>query len=132
MEMNQIDKSNFFRGLLLLVSKDNKITNSEKESILSIGKSLGYSDDYCRSSVNEILINKYISNKPPKFTDKNTAKKFIDTGIQIAISDYNLHIEEINWIFETAKSNQIDRVWVEDRLIKMFKENGQNKEIIKP
>ncbi len=131
MEMNQIDKSNFFRGLLLLVSKDNKISQSEKEIILSIGKRFGYSTDYCLQSVNEILVNKYVSHKPPKFTEKATAEQFINLSIQIAVLDYNLHIEEIHWIIDTATVNHIDRSLVVDKLIQLFKDDGPYEKVFR-
>lgn len=121
--MNQIDKSNFFRGLLLLVGKDNKVSQLEKDFILRIGKKIGYSSDYVIQAVNEILFNKYVSKKPPKFTDISTAEKFIDLSIQVAISDHNIHIDEINWIIDTATANNIDRSWVIDKFVDLFKDD---------
>ncbi len=42
MEMTYLDRSNYFRGLLLLVKKNNKVNKDEVNMIMRIGKRLGF------------------------------------------------------------------------------------------
>ena len=68
MEFNYQDKGNYFRGLLILIGKDNVIGNEERQKILEIADRLGFDAKFCNNAVSEFLENKYISNQPPKFS----------------------------------------------------------------
>ena len=66
--MTILDKSNYFKGLILLARKDNIIAKQERELLQSVGKSLGFEENFCNDSINYILENEYVSKDPPKFS----------------------------------------------------------------
>ena len=117
MDMNLLDRSNYFRGLLLLTAKDNNISETEKNMLLQIGKDLGFARDFCEKALNELPFNEYIVDLPPKFSNTELAKVFIIEGLKIAFADKNLHVFELKWLMKTADLNGIEREWVMDKVI---------------
>jgi len=107
MNISILDKSLYLKGLLLLISKDKVITESEKKYVMEAGKSLGFEEKFCENAINEILENDHIENTPPKFSNREIAKYFIIDGLTIALSDYDLHAEELKWLSSTASINDI-------------------------
>ena len=103
--------SDYFRGLLLLISKDRKI--SEPEIILTkrIGRALGLEKDFCDDAISKILENKYVLDEPPKFSTDELAKKFIKDGLTLAVSDNEIHAFEEAWLKSTAEKNGINVEW---------------------
>ena len=101
------DKSLYLRGLLLLISKDKIITENEKMYVMNAGRSLGFEERFCENAVSEILDNAFIDNSPPKFSSKEIARNFISDGLTLALSDYDLHAEELKWLSFTAAENDI-------------------------
>ena len=62
MKITVIEGSNYFRGLLLLISKDRKLTEPEIILMKRIGKALGFEKDFCNDAIHEILENKFVLN----------------------------------------------------------------------
>ena len=116
MEMNHLDKSNYLRGLLLLIGKDKKITIEEKEIVINIGTNLGFAKDFCKTAIDELLENEHIVDTPPMFSDQSVAKEFITDGLKIAFADKKLHMFELQWLIAIAKSNNISHEWVAGQL----------------
>lgn len=125
--MNLLDRSNYFRGLLLLTAKDNLISDPEREILMQIGTDLGFARDFCEKALNELPFNEYIVDRPPVFSNRGVAEIFIIEGLKIAFADKNLHVFELKWLLKTADLNNIDREWVMERVIS-FIEN-ENAEI---
>lgn len=113
------DCSNYFKGLLILIRKDRKISNEEYELIFRIGIKLGFDRDFIEESIREILYNVHIIIKPPVFTSRDIAEKFIKDGITIAASDGEIHTDEEKWLMDTAEENKIENEWfyIEKRFI---------------
>jgi len=112
--MNHItirEGSDYFRGLLLLISKDHKISELEIILMKRIGKSLGFEKDFCDNAIHEILENEHISIEPPTFSTNELAKKFIKDGLLLADSDNEIHAFEEAWLKTTAEKNCIDVEW---------------------
>jgi hypothetical protein len=107
MNITILDKSLYLKGLLLLASKDKKITENEKMYVMEAGRSLGFEEKFCENAVGEILENEFIEDTPPKFSSREIAKYFISDGLTIALSDYDLHAEELRWLSRTAAENHI-------------------------
>lgn len=116
MSMTTIDRSNYFRGLLLLISKDNKIDTEERSLMMSVGKVLGFEEKFCKTAIDEILENDFILPDAPKFSDVEIAKSFLIDSINFALSDSDLDPEELEYINQTAIANEINLDWLEDRL----------------
>lgn len=111
MNIPVIDGSNYFKGLLLLIRKDKKITEPEHVIMNRIGKALGFEKKFIEDSINEILNNKYISDEPPVFSSRELAEKFIKDGLILAASDKEIHPREEEWLLTVAGINKIERAW---------------------
>ena len=111
MKITVIEGSDYFRGLLLLISKDRKISEPEIILMKRIGKTLGFEKDFCNEAIHEILENKFVLNEPPKFSTDELAKKFIKDGLHLACSDNENHSYEEAWIESIAVKNSIDLEW---------------------
>lgn len=109
--MTQLDKSNYFKGLLILIGKDRKISDVEKTSLRKIAKILGFNKEFCDNAISELLENEYIIESPPEFSNQEIAKAFIIDGIKIAFSDKELHIFELNWLKSISEKNSLDKEW---------------------
>jgi hypothetical protein len=107
MNITILDKSLYLKGLLLLISKDKLVTDSERKFVMEAGKSLGFENKFCENAIDEILENDHIDGKPPKFSNREIAKYFINDGLTIALSDCDLHAEELKWLHITANENLI-------------------------
>lgn len=133
MDMNLLDRSNYFRGLLLLTAKDNNISETEKNMLLQIGKDLGFARDFCEKALNELPFNEYIVDLPPKFSNIELAKVFIIEGLKIAFADKNIHVFELKWLMKTADLNGVDREWVMDKVISFIESENdkvKNEEVL--
>ncbi|HLF15564.1 MAG TPA: hypothetical protein VI932_11815 [Bacteroidota bacterium] len=107
-----LDGSNYFKGLLLLIRKDHKISDSEAELMKIIGRSLGLERRFCEETIRDILENKYISDSPPKFSSDELAKKFLRDGLRLAAADSEIHDLEEQWLESVADVNGIGSDWV--------------------
>lgn len=103
-----IDASNYLKGLMLLIRKDHRVTESERSLIMRIGKSLGFDREFCELTINEILDNKHIEDLPPKFSEKKLAEKFIKDGLAVIFSDNIIHPAEEEWLIAAAERNDMD------------------------
>jgi hypothetical protein len=112
MKISVIDASNYFKGLLLLIGKDRRITEAEAKLVKRIGISLGFEKEFCENAIHDILVNNYIADEPPVFSSKELAEKFIKDGLVVAASDNEMHSAEIEWLKTTAKKNGIETRWV--------------------
>ncbi len=109
MKINIIDASNYFKGLLLLIRKDRKITQPERDLMKSIGKSLGFEKEFCDTAIHDILENIYIEDIPPAFSTRDLAIKFIKDGLYLALVDHEeIHPEEEQWLKSTVVKNGLD------------------------
>ena len=111
MQMTIQEGSNYFRGLLLLIRKDHKVTDEEIAIMMRVGKSLGFAKSFCETAINDILDNKYILDKPPVFSQMEIAKKFITHGLIIGHCDHKIHVNEERWLQIIAEANEIDNGW---------------------
>ncbi len=116
MEISVIDASKYFKGLLLLVRKDHKVTEAENALMSRIGKQLGFEKEFCDTAIQEILKNKYIEDSPPEFSSTELAKMFIRDGLALALSDGILDYKEEKWLRAVVDKNLLSRRWFVDEL----------------
>ena len=116
MEFNYQDKGNYFRGLLILIGKDNIIEDVERAKILEIASRLGFDPKFCNDAVSEFLDNEFISNQPPKFSSTILTKGFLIDAISLSLVDNELHTEELLWLKNVAKKNKIEDSWLDNQL----------------
>jgi hypothetical protein len=108
MTINVLDASNYFKGLLLLIRKDRKVTPAEIEAMKRIGKTLGFERKFCENAIAEILENAFIVDEPPHFPNKELAYKFIRDGLFLAFIDHrDIDPHEERWLRLTVEKNDI-------------------------
>jgi uncharacterized tellurite resistance protein B-like protein len=112
MEMPQIDRSNYLKGLLITAKKDKQLTESEKKILKNISYKLGFSSDFYNEITENLLSNEYITEEPIKFSEKKIAQSFIEDGLKLALSDRELSDSELSWLMNTANVNDIEKKWV--------------------
>lgn len=105
MKMTLIDRSNYFKGLLLLIRKDRKTTQAEIDLMNRIGQILGFEKCFCANAIAEILDNNYVVDKPVMFSTPKIAEKFIRDGLSLAFVDNEFHPREEQWLRSTAEKN---------------------------
>lgn len=111
MEMTWLDRSNYFRGLLLLVRQNNKVNKEEVSMIMRIGERLGFAYDFCNGALKDILENEHIVDEPPKFSNKIIAQEFVKEGIRLAVVDNDLDLKELEWIDSVVRENELEEEW---------------------
>ncbi len=116
MEIPVKDKSNYLKGLLIVAKKDKQLADSEKRIIRGIGEKLGFASDFYEDVLRDLLSNEYIIEDPIRFSNMKIARSFIDDGLKLAFSDNKISDTEINWLSETAKHNDIDEKWFNEKL----------------
>jgi len=116
MEIPQIDRSNYLKGLLITAKIDKQLTNPEKKIIKHFSDKLGFSPDFCDEIISNLLANEYINEKSIIFSNTKIAMSFIEDGLKLALADDKLDDLELNWLTATAKANFIDEQWVNRKL----------------
>ncbi|MBN1301756.1 MAG: hypothetical protein JW995_11130 [Melioribacteraceae bacterium] len=105
------EKSKYFKSMLILMRKDRKITEAEKKILIDIGKVLGFEQKFCLTAIKELLDNEYLIDDVPRFSNKEFAKSFIIDGLRLAVSDNELNPEELEYLTNILKVNEIDDIW---------------------
>lgn len=126
LSLSAIDKSKYFRGLLILIRKDHRISPEEKELMMNVGTRLGFEKGFCETALNEILENEFIEDDAPEFSTSPIAECFILDGITLAISDADLNPEELTYLRATLDKNHLTENWFSDRLKDAVGKGRQN------
>ena len=116
MDIPQLDRSSYLKGLLITARKDNQLSESEISIIKKIATRLGFSSDFFNETISNLLENRYITEEPIKFSEQNIAKSFIEDGLKLALSDESLNDDEMNWLKDTAKENDLAEDWVDKKM----------------
>jgi hypothetical protein len=111
MKVTVTDAGNYFRGLLVLVARDRRISNEEVDLMHHVGKTLGFEKRFYENAVNEILENTFIVTLPPVFSSKKLAQCFILDGFQVAASDGDIHSFEEEFLRSSAELNGLALEW---------------------
>jgi len=127
--LNSLDRSYYFKGMLLLVKKDEKISLEEKELLMRIGKILRFNQQFCEQTIKDLLHNEHITEFPLQFSNKEWAEIFLKDALKIAFSDHELHIKEYNWLQQIARTNMISDQWLLDQLSTFLNRHEPDKEI---
>jgi hypothetical protein len=116
MKISLIDRSMYFKGLLLLIRKDRQIHQKERDMIMRISSILGFEENFCKNAITEILDNKYISDETPSFSNPDITKCFIKDGLRLALVDAKFHGKEVAWLKVIAEQHGLEDTWYEHAL----------------
>jgi len=114
--LNVLDRSNYFKGLLILAIKDNVIAEEEEKLLMDVGSKLGFEKNFCHNAIQQSLGNEYLVQTPPVFSNKDIAELFLLDGLKLAVSDNNLDPYELQWLDSVAKANNIEKSWLSKKL----------------
>jgi hypothetical protein len=112
MILNPIDKSNYLRGLLILIKRDGSINELEKNRVKELAKILGFNQNFVENAINELLENEYLIENPPKFTNHILAEAFIKDAIKIAFIENVMNIYKLSWLSAFATDNELSKQWL--------------------
>lgn len=115
MTIDILDAGNYFKGLLLLIRKDHKITAAESATMREIGRSLGLEPRFCDEAIRDVLENRYIADTPPAFSSGELARRFICDGLRLAMADGEIHRLEEEWLAAVAVANGIAADWFDEK-----------------
>ncbi len=116
MDIPQIDRSNYLKGLLITAKVDKQLTDPEKKIIKQFSDKLGFSSDFYEEIISSLLANEYIKEDPIVFSNTEIARSFIEDGLKLALTDDRVDDLELNWLTATARANFIDERWVKQKL----------------
>jgi len=109
-----MDRSNYFKGLLILSKVDEEIAYQEREILKTVGEKIGFNKEFCDNTISEATENMHIKNEPLKFSNQQIANMFLRDSIKLAFSDSNFHEKEYEWIHECAKANNIPETRIKE------------------
>ena len=116
MNNNYLDRSNYVKGLLLMIGKDKKITDEERDFLHRAAEMLSFNKKFIESAVNKLFENKYLGNEPPVFSQKQYAEAFLRDAIKLAFADNDLSSKEFDWLQSTAAANGLTNEWLKNEL----------------
>jgi len=129
MVSNLMDRSLYFKGLLILSKIDADVTWEEKEVLKIVGETLGFNTEFYDTTINEIIENEHIKNEPLKFSSQQIANMFLRDAIKLAFSDSILHKKEYEWILECARINKIPDHRINDQIKLALKDKKKSENV---
>ena len=106
------DRSNYYKGLLILMGRDRIIDPREREHLLEAGRILGFERRFCEAAIGDLLRNKYLAQDPVTFSKRRIAECFIRDGILLSLIDSKVHPHELAWLRSFARANNIAEEWL--------------------
>ncbi len=116
MKMTLLDRSECFRGFLLLIGQDRRISPKERELLLDIGRMLDFERRFCEVSIDDLLENNHINSDPPVFSHSLIAESFLRDTVRIALVDDTIDPSELQWLVSIAKENGLGEEWLEGKI----------------
>jgi len=118
MKISLMDRSLYFKGLLLLIRKDQVLEEEERALMMRIGRLFGFEKRFCQEVIDEILTNKHVVDEPPFFSEPAISRCFIQDGLKLSLVDGHIHDSEWQWLKAVAAKNNLDQDWCEALLQK--------------
>jgi len=112
-KMTLVERSMYFKGLLLLVCNDGVIHEKERAMMMRVGGLLDFEQRFCEKTIAKALGNNLINTELPKFSNSDVAKCFIRDGIRLALADGHFHAKENDFLKMVAVHHGLKEVWFE-------------------
>jgi hypothetical protein len=113
MALSLVERSNYYRGLLVLSGKDRIIDPRERELMLKIGKMLDFEKRFCEAAIDDLLVNTHIMKEPVLFSNPSIAECFFRDAVQLALIDGDLNPQELRWLRRVAQANGRTDQWLD-------------------
>lgn len=115
-ELDLRERSEYFRGLLLVMAADGELDVRERDLIKKNIAEFDFSPEYIDESIDSILKNRHVSQVPPRFSRAEHSRRFLSDALDIAFADGILDESEEKWLRATADLNQIPAEWLEEQI----------------
>ena len=109
-EIDYKDRSEFLRGLSVIIRKNNCENIDEKTMFLTIGKYFGFEKGFCEKSLQHLMVNKYISEKPPVFSTEFIAESIINEVTKIMSQTHPMSDTTVELLQLAANVNTVNFV----------------------
>ena len=113
MKISLMDRSLYFKGLMLLIRKDQAVGEEEKALMMRIGRLISFERGFCQEVIDEILVNRHVVDEPPVFSEPAITRCFVQDGLKLALVDGQIHDREWQWLKAVAAENNLDPRWCE-------------------
>ena len=123
MKLSQKAKSQYYKGLLVLLRRDRVIDDREKDLMLRIGEILGFERRFCEATINDLLSNANITRDPIRFPDETIRECFFRDAVRLALIDDNFHPSELRWLRSVARFNGLTDAWLDDVIREIREKN---------
>jgi hypothetical protein len=121
MRIALVDRSNYYRGLLVLTGRDRIIDPREREFMLQIGKMLDFEKRFCEATIDDLLVNPHLMKEPVVFSSPPVAECFFRDAVRLALVDGEINPQELRWLRRVAQANDRTDEWL-DSIIQGFQE----------
>jgi hypothetical protein len=121
-----MDRSNYFRGLLVLFFSGEYTSDYGKEMIRELGRSLDFNHNFIENALNNFLNDKYILKEAPQFSTCEFAETFLRDGLRIAFLDKIINFQQIEFLTLTALKNNLSKQWIFIELENMLEHQTTN------
>lgn len=122
MNIPQLDRSNYLKGLFITAKLDKELNSKEKEILKKISDKLGFADDFFQETIKTLLSNKYIKEEPIVFSEKAIAESFLSDAVKLACANDLITEAEIEWLKQIADVNKLGKEILYNEL-KSFKDS---------
>ena len=119
MKLSLVDRSNYYRGLLVLTGRDRIIDPREREFMLQIGKMLDFEKRFCEAAIDDLLVNPHLMKEPVLFSSPSVAECFFRDAVRLALVDGAINMPELRWLRRVAMANSRTDMWL-DSIIQEF------------
>jgi hypothetical protein len=113
------DRGNYYRGLLILIRRDQTIDAEEREIMLRVGQALDFDKRFCESAIDDLFKNPHIKAEPIIFSDRKIATSFIHDAISLALADGILHPKELSWLKAVVHANGLNKKWLSAEIARL-------------
>jgi hypothetical protein len=112
MVLNALDKSNYLKGMLVLMKKRYTIEETIDRTVKYMTELLDFNQAIIDESIKALMTNNSIADDPPTFSDFQIAESFLKDGIHVVFLDGTLNFKQIDWLINTAKINNFSEQWI--------------------
>jgi hypothetical protein len=123
MTLSLLNRSNYYKGLLVLSRRDRIVDTREKDLLLQIGGILGFDRRFCEATIDELLLNTHLTREPVIFSDEHLRECFFRDALRVALVDGFLHPIELRWLRSVAHANNRSDQWLDD-IIREYQEKA--------
>lgn len=114
--MSPLDRSKYYRGLLVLVRRDRVIHGRERDLMLRIGRLLDFDQRFCTAALDDLLRNREITDEPVVFSRREIAECFLTDAVELAGCDGDIHPHELACLRSIALANGLTEAWLDARV----------------